>query len=70
MPSAAGKRAKVFGHHVVLPLPLLERDEGHALLLHKRVDRGHNALLIGSISAEKANGCPRCRRENAATPLW
>src|SRR5262245_42131582 len=28
-----------------------------------------NALLIGSISADDANACLRCRQKNAATPL-
>jgi hypothetical protein len=53
----------VLRHHVVLPLPLLERGERHAVLA------ATNALLMGSISAEDANGCPRWCRKNAATPL-
>src|SRR5713101_750766 len=28
-----------------------------------------NALLIGSISADEAKGCPRCRRKNADPAL-
>jgi hypothetical protein len=54
-----GEVLQVLRHHVVLPLALREGDERTPWSCTNAGSAATNALLIGSISAEEANGWPR-----------
>ena len=63
MPSAPWKRGAVLGGDLVLALPLVKVIRRDLLLVGKAVDVGMNALLMGSMSAERGEGVTAMKTE-------
>ena len=69
MPSGAVKRAKCTAITSSFRWPFSNVMSGTPCSSTNVWIAATKALLMGSISAEEANGCPRCCRKNVATPL-
>jgi hypothetical protein len=51
--------AELFGHHLLLALSFLERDERELVVLGKAFGAATKLLVMGFMRAEEAMGCPR-----------
>src|SRR5512144_829200 len=68
-PSSAANRDRCSAATSSLRCPFTKCTQGMARSAAKRCTASTNERVIGSISAEDANGAPRCPRQNHTTPL-